>query len=266
MLVAKDNRYIHYDLVAPVRNAPVVCFMHSLMLDGGMWTEQMTPLLQSGLSVLRIDIQGHGGSDPAGTSTTMQGLADDLLHVVDFLDIKTLHLVGLSLGGMIAQAFAITHAERIVSLMLCDTLPVTLTASKGILAERIETVRQNKSVSHLADATMQRFLTEDFKARNPVRWRELHDTIEGTDADGYVACGTATLDFDFTQQLRSFPARTLVICGGDDPLTPPQENRKLAALVPHAKYEEISGARHLSNVENPAAFNRTMLEWLTKGT
>jgi 3-oxoadipate enol-lactonase len=266
MLLNIADRRIHYDLIIPEQNAQVVCFMHSLMLDGGMWAEQATPLVQSGFGVLRVDIRGHGGSDPAGSSADMDDLAGDLVRVVELLEIRTMHLIGLSLGGMIAQAFATNHPARLLSLTLCDTLPATLSASRDMLSQRIESVRQSRSVSQLAEATMQRFLTEEFKADNPGRWRELHETIRGTTSDGYVACGGATLNFDFTERLRSFPVRTLVVCGSADPLTPPDENRRLATMVPRGRYQEIPGARHLSNVEKPATFNRIMIEWLTQQT
>lgn len=262
MLLNVAARRIHYDLVTPARNAPVVCFLHSLMLDGGMWAEQTAPLLQSGFAVLRIDTRGHGGSDPAGTSVSMKELADDVLCVIDSIGIGSVHLVGLSLGGMIAQAFAINYPLRLLSLTLCDTLPATLAASREMLSDRAETVRQARSVAHLADATMQRFLTEDFKAGNAERWHALHQTILGTTSDGYIACAEATLNFDFTEALRSLSTRTLVICGSADPLTPPDENRRLASLVPQGTYQEISGARHLSNIEAPEEFNRIILQWL----
>ncbi len=69
-------------------------------------------------------------------------------------------------------------------------------------------------------------------------------------------------DFDFTADLPSVRIPSLVVCGAADPMTPPAENQRLAALIPGARYEEISDARHFANVEQPDTFNRTLTEWL----
>lgn len=70
------------------------------------------------------------------------------------------------------------------------------------------------------------------------------------------------MNFDFTARLPALRLSTLVVCGADDPGTPPSENRRLAGLVPGGRYEEIAEARHFPNVERPEAFNRIILGWL----
>src|SRR5260221_7083188 len=99
---------IYYDLPGP-ENGPVVCFTHSLASDGGMWAEQLPPLLAAGYRVLRLDMRGHGGSDPVAGPYTMAQLADDVAASLDFLGIAKVQFVGLSIGGMLGQAFAIAH-------------------------------------------------------------------------------------------------------------------------------------------------------------
>src|SRR6478672_507031 len=124
MLLPLKDRSIAYDLVGP-ETGPVVCMTHSLASDGGMWTEQVPPLLAAGFRVLRIDMRGHGGSDPVEGDYTMQALAGDVAAVLDALSIKRVHYVGLSIGGMIGQAFALAHANRLISALWSDTLPAS---------------------------------------------------------------------------------------------------------------------------------------------
>jgi 3-oxoadipate enol-lactonase len=119
-------------------------------------------------------------------------------------------------------------------------------------------------VEHLADPTMGRMLTEAFAAKQPARWRALRSTIVGTSALGYIGCGHATLNFDFTAQLPALAMPVLVVYGADDPLTPPAENRRIADLVPNGRHEQIADARHMPNVEHPDAFNRIMIDWLRR--
>ncbi len=108
MLLSLNNRRVYFDLAGP-QNAPTVCFTHSLNSDGGMWVEQMVPLLAAGYRVLRLDMRGHGGSEPVDGDYTMDALAADVKGALDVLDIKKVHYIGLSIGGMIGQGFALAN-------------------------------------------------------------------------------------------------------------------------------------------------------------
>ena len=261
MLLPLDGRRIYYDLMGP-ENGPVVCFTHSLSSDGGMWAEQMAPLIEAGFRVLRVDMRGHGGSDPVSGGYTMAQLADDVAAALDFLQIGKVQFIGLSIGGMIGQAFAITHPQRLVSAMLCDTSPQTMAGAQAAWAPRIEAVKKANSLSPLADSTMERWFTDAFRPRNGARWSQIHATIAGTTPAGYLGCAAAILDFDFTGKLPTLKVPTLVVCGAKDEGTPPAGNKKIAELIPGARYEEIADARHFPNVEHPDTFNRIMLGWL----
>src|SRR5262245_35609781 len=261
MHVNLPGRRIYYDLNGPDA-APVVCFTHSLASDSGMWAEQLPPLLAQGYRVLRLDMRGHGGSDPVAGDYTMAQLADDVAASLDFLGISRVQYIGLSIGGMIGQAFAIAHGQRLISAMLCDTSPQTMAGAKEAWAPRIGAVKKANSLNPLADPTMERWFTDAYKPRNPGRWKQIHATIAATTPAGYLGCAAAILNFDFVPQLPSLKVPTLVVCGAKDEGTPPAGNKKIAELIPGARYEEIADARHFPNVERAEAFNRIMLAWL----
>jgi 3-oxoadipate enol-lactonase len=259
MLLPLAGRRLYYDLAGP-EAAPTVCITHSLASDGGSWAEQLPPLLAAGFRVLRLDMRGHGGSDPVAGDYTMSALARDVATALDMLQIGRVHYIGLSIGGMIGQAFALEHGERLISALWSDTLPASPPAAAW--ADRLATVRRANSLEPLADPTMERWFTDAFKPRNPRRWRQIRDTIAATTPAGYLGCSAAILDFDFSARLPGLQLPVLVVCGSEDPGTPAADNRRLAALVPGARYEEIAGMRHFPNVEAPEAFNRIMLGWL----
>lgn len=261
MLLPLQGRRIAYDLVGP-EDAPTVCITHSLASDGGSWAEQVPALLLGGFRVLRLDMRGHGGSDPVSGDYTMAALADDVAQALAALAIPQVHYIGLSIGGMIGQAFALAHGERLISAMWCDTLPASPQGADEIWAQRINTVQTANSLAPLADATVERWLTEGFKAKHPGRWQQIRDTVVGTTPAGYLGCCAAILDFDFVPRLPEVRVPVLVVCGADDAGTPASENRKLAGLVQGARYEEMAGCRHFPNVEHPAEFNRIMMGWL----
>jgi len=172
------------------------------------------------------------------------------------------HYVGLSIGGMIGQAFAIEHGTKLISALWSDTLPASPKGAATLWDERMSTVRQASSLEPLADPTMERWFTDAFKPRNPGRWKQIRDTVAATTPAGYLGCSAAIMNFDFTAQLPALRVPTLVVCGADDPGTPASENRHLAGLVPGGRYEEIANARHFPNVEHPEVFNRIIIGWL----
>ena len=261
MLLPFDGRRLYYDLTG-AQDAPVVCFTHSLTSDSGMWAEQLPPLLAAGFRVLRVDMRGHGGSDPVAGDYTMSALAADVARVIDARGLDRVHYIGLSIGGMLGQAFAIEHGAKVKSLMLCDTLPATLPDAKTAWAPRIAAVKTANSLLPLADGTMERWFTDAFKPRNPGRWKQIRDTVAATTPAGFLGCAAAIQNFDFLAKLPTLKAPTLVVCGAEDPGTPPAENKRIASLIPGARYEEIANARHFPNVEHPETFNRTMMSWL----
>jgi 3-oxoadipate enol-lactonase len=261
MLLPLAGRRLYYDLVGP-ETGPVVCITHSLASDSGMWAEQMPPLLQAGFRVLRVDMRGHGGSDPVAGDYTMKALAGDVAAVLDGLSMPRVHYVGLSIGGMIGQAFAIEHSTRLISALWSDTLPASPKAAADQWAQRMNTVRQANSLQPLADPTMERWFTDAYKPRKPERWKQIRDTVAATTPAGYLGCSAAIMNFDYIAQLPALRLPVLVVCGADDPGTPASENRRLAGLVPGGRYEEIANARHFPNVEHPEVFNRIMMGWL----
>jgi 3-oxoadipate enol-lactonase len=260
MLLSLNKQKIYYDLAGP-QNAPVVCFTHSLNSDGGMWTEQLVPLLAAGYRVLRLDMRGHGGSSAVEGDYTMDGLAADVKGSLDVLGIKKVHYIGLSIGGMIGQGFALANPGYLSSLTLCDTQPSTPPGSAGTWDERKAVVRKS-GLAALADATMQRWFTDEFKQVNPTRWREIRDTISGTTPEGSVGCMSAIQNFDYLDRLQTIKVPTLVICGDQDEGTPPDRNKLIASKIPGGRYEGIANARHLPNVERPEQFNRIMMSFL----
>lgn len=262
MLVNIGGRDLRYDLVGD-EAATVVCLAHALSSDSGIWAEQVAPLLAQGWRVLRLDMRGHGGSEAGPEDYAMEGLANDVAAILDFLKIPQVHFVGLSIGGMIGQTFALEHGDRLLSLMLCGTAPAALEGGMAQLwAPRFEAITAAGSVAPLADATMVRWFTEAFQARRPDRWRQVHQTICRTTPAGYRGGGLAIDAFDVLDRLPSIRTPTLVVCGDGDTGTPPAGNRRIAELIPGARYVELQNARHIPMVEYPEQFSRILLEWL----
>jgi 3-oxoadipate enol-lactonase len=264
MLLSLGDRHIHYDLLGPA-GAPVICLAHALSADGGVWAEQVPHLLAAGWRILRLDMRGHGGSSPgAQEAYDMAGLARDVVRVLDELGLGQVHFAGLSIGGMIGQVLGLEHAERFHSLMLCGTAPTTIPGGKAVWDERFAAIAAAGSVEPLADATMDRWLTERFRAADPRRWAQVRATVAATSPGGYIGGGTAILNFDVRDRLPNLRLPTLVVWGDEDPGTPPAGNQLIADLVPRAERHVFAGARHVPMVEYPGRFAAVMLAWLSR--
>ena len=227
-----------------------------------MWAEQVPALVAAGYRVLRVDLRGHGGSGAPPGPYTIDQLADDIVLVLDAISVKQCHFVGLSIGGMIGQSLGIHHGGRVKSLMLCDTQACSPADAATRWGPRIEAVLKANSLEPIADATIARWLTTDYKNAHPARWQQIRDTIAGCTAGGYIGCAQAIANFNYVAQLKTVTTPTLVVCGTDDPAGSPEEVRHIASLFAHGSYDEFKGARHLPNMEQPDTFNGVMLKWL----
>ncbi len=261
MLLQCDGRRLYYDLVGEPRRG-IVCCLHALAADMGMWAEQVPALLDRGLQVLRIDMRGHGGSSATDADCTLFDLAADVVTVLDMLAIERVHLLGLSIGGMIGEALALRHAGRLGSMILCEAPPASLPNADALWAPRIAAAEAANSLEPVADATMERWLTPAFKACRPTRWREIRNTVAATSVAGYRACAAALRAFDFTRDLPAVRTPTLVLYGEDDVASSAEEAGRLAKLIPGARFVLFPGARHLPNVEAPERFNPILVDWV----
>lgn len=263
MLMWKNGRKIYYDILGP-EGAPVIYFAHSLAADSGMWSGQVPAFLAAGYRVLRVDMRGHGGSEPGPGIYTIEQLAHEAIAVVDYLGIETMHFCGLSIGGMIGQGIGILHPKRVKSLILCDTQSQSPADALTRWGGRAVTIQEANSVAPLAEATMGRWLSAGYKAKHPSTWKQIHDTVAATPAQGYIGSSAGIMNFNWTQRLKEISAPTLVLCGSDDPGANPEENRMIAATVQRGEFLAIEGAKHLPNVEDPDLFNKIILDWCNK--
>lgn len=254
---------ISYDLVGPPE-APVVCMTHSLTSDYGMWAEQVPALLAAGFQVLRIDTRGHGGSTATKGDYTIEELSGDVLSVLDALGFRSgVHMIGLSMGGMMGQVIAADHPGRLASLMACCTASKWM-GDTELMLSRIAAVRASGSLESIVEANMERRYGPGYRARRPARWQALRETFLGTSLDGYFGCMHACLTHDVEGRLGQVAIPTLVLAGSEDPTTPPADNRLIAEKIPGARYVEIAGGYHFPNVEYDGEFNRIMIDWLNE--
>lgn len=260
MLARTTFGRLHFDLLGDT-DSPVVCMLHSLTSDSGMWADQVPALLTGGYQVLRLDMRGHGGSDGPTGAYTVEDLAGDVITVLDGLDFAAVHLVGLSIGGMIGQVLAADHPNRLKSLTACATTS-RWAGDTEMMQRRLATVKASGTLEAIVDDAMEQRYSPVVRATRPTHWRALRQAFLGTSMPGYLGCMNAVLNHDVLNRLSNVRAPTLVISGSDDPVTPAATGKIIADAIPCAGYEVIGGGRHLLNVEFADTFNSLLLGWL----
>ena len=259
MKLSANGIEINYEIEG---TGPVVTMSHSLACNLSMWDEQARAL-RGRYRVLRFDTRGHGRtSAPAGAYSLAQ-MADDLHALLGQLGIGETHFVGLSMGGMIGQVFALEHPAMVQSLVLCDTTSRYPATAAPIWEERIRTV-EAKGMEPTVEPTLQRWFTAPFRARRADLMERVGAMIRATPPLGYVGCCHAIPKIDVTDRLEEISVPALVIVGEEDPGTPVEMARDIQAALPQAELAILRSASHLSNLEQPEEFNRILLGFLDK--
>lgn len=230
----------------PADGLPLL-FSNSLGTDLRVW-DKVLPLLPPGLRIIRYDTRGHGLSSCPPAPYHMGALVSDAAALLDALEVKGAVIVGLSVGGIIAQGLAAERPDLLRGMVLCDTAAKIGTAD--MWQDRIDAVHEG-GIEALATATMERWFSADFltdRADELAGWRNM---LTRTPVDGYVGCGAAIAQSDLMESTSRLRLPTLALGGSEDGATPPDLVRETADLIPGSSFHVIQGAGHLPCVEAP---------------
>jgi 3-oxoadipate enol-lactonase len=241
---------------------PWVVMSHSLACHSGMWDEQ-AGLLARRYKVLRFDTRGHGGSDAPAGAYTLDMLADDVRGVLNELGIDRCHWVGLSMGGMIGQVFALKYPGVFLTLTLADTTSRYGADARPVWDARIKVARE-QGMATLVEPTLERWFTEPYRKAHPDTLARVAAMIRETPVDGYIGCCHAIPGINVTERLKDVRVPALVVVGEQDAATPLAAARDIERNLPDARLVVLPAAAHLSNIEQAAAFNEALSSFLAQ--
>ncbi|HET6867116.1 MAG TPA: 3-oxoadipate enol-lactonase [Solirubrobacteraceae bacterium] len=239
--------------------APAIAFTGSLGTDLTMWQTQ-SDRLGNRFRTLRYDVRGHGASPAPDGPYSISDLGSDLVALLDRLGIKRAALCGLSIGGMISMWVAAHHPERVERLVLCCT-----SAKLGppeAWHERAAAVRAG-GIEAIADAVLERWFTPGFASEHPEVIERMRAQLIATPREGYIGCCEAIAAMDLTGDLPRVTAPTLVLAAEEDLATPPEHGRRIAELIPGARFQTVSPAAHIAAVERPDLTTAMILRFLS---
>ena len=238
---------------------PWLTFIHQLGGDLSVW-DQLAGYFRDDFTVLRYDVRGHGATAVPDQPFKVADLSRDLATLLDALGAPHTHLVGMSMGGMIAQQFALDYPSRLDTLTLADTASGTPPEGRTTWDQRAAAAR-NEGMAALVPATMSRWLTPDFQKAHPEAVEPIRDVLLSTSPQGYALACEALRDFDVRNTVSAIRAPTLAVAGRFDTGTPPAATEATAQSIPGGRFELLDAA-HLAPIEQSHRFAALLATFL----
>jgi len=234
---------------------PIV-FLHAFPLNRTMWAPQARPLSLH-FRIITIDLRGHGESDAPIWRYTLEQSASDVSALLGHLEIRRALFVGLSMGGYILFAFYRRYAARVKGLILADTKAQADTEEGKNGRFQLAQIAYKKGPSAIADVMIPKLLSPATIQTNPDLVQQVRAMIEGNQISGIAWDLMAMAERpDSVPLLSQITCPTQIIVGELDQATPPSDSKLMAKQIPHARLAIIPNAAHLSNLEQPEAFNQ----------
>jgi pimeloyl-ACP methyl ester carboxylesterase len=227
-----------------------------------MWDGQLE-LANLGWRVVAPYLRGFDGSPSDPVASSVDDFAGDLIDLLDALHIEHAVVGGLSMGGYIAFAM-FRHAPRYFrAMVLADTRAPGDTAEAVEGRKRMIQLVRDKGPSAAADEMLPRLVGETTRANRPDVVESVRQLILSNSSETIVGALSALMSRpDATPVLSQIHCPTLVIVGEEDALTPPKMSEDIKRGIPQAELAVLAGAGHMSNMEQPAAFNRALAQFL----
>jgi 3-oxoadipate enol-lactonase len=253
---AKANGIDVYYEIHGKEGAPWLTLSHSLACSVRMWDEQIASF-KDRYRILAYDTRGHGQSSAPAGDYTLEQLADDLKGLLEHLKISQTHYCGLSMGGMIGQTFALKYPGILQTLVLADTSSRIPPEAGPVWEERIK-VAQTQGMQALVQPTLERWFTAPYRSAHPETMQRVGKLIADTPVPGYVGCCRAIPKLNLTARLKEIKVPIQIIVGADDQGTPVAMSQAIHDNAPGSRLDILPQAAHLSNIEQPQAFDRAL--------
>lgn len=245
-------------------SGPAVVFLHGIGGNRSNWAEQLVSL-GANYTCVAWDAMGYGDSSDPADGMRFEHFAEELKMLLDDLNVDRAHLVGLSMGGHIAQSFYSLHPERVATLTLAATSAglgvLSKPAQQDFAARRLTPLENGLTPADTSAAVVEVLVGR--KANAAIRER-LRKSFEAVHKGAYMQTVHAILTTDFRPLLPRISVPTLVIVGEDDRVLPPEHSVFLARAIPGASLSLLEETGHLCNIEAPDSFAAILKDFLDR--
>ena len=242
MNLNNQNHYTYKDN----KTVPIV-FIHGVGLDSNMWSPQINYF--KNYSTLTYDLLGHGKTPYKKKGIKMKDYVHQLLSLSEFLNLDKFHLVGFSIGSLIAINFASNFQKKLNSLILIATTYKRSENQRQAIIDRLNLAKLNKPISQLA---LKRWFTDKYIENNPIIYEEFMKILTKNDEDqknfikAYELFAYYKDDIEIIKKIKT---KTLIMTGSIDPGSTPEMSKNLSNDMINSSYIEINNGKHLCSIE-----------------
>jgi len=242
----------------------LVVFMHGIGGNRSNWTEQVE-LCGDHFHAVAWDARGYGGSDDYDGPLDFGDFAADLLRLLDHFGVNKAHLVGLSMGGRIAQDFYARHSDRVASLVLVATFTgfhkFSEAERKKFIDLRKKPLIEGKEPKDIAPIVAKTLVGPNATSE---QYQRLVASMAALHKESYIKTVEATTMYDRDADLDAIAVPTMLVFGEYDSLTTKELGEEMAGRIKGSEYVLVENAGHLVNLEQPDAFNEAVLGFLKR--
>ena len=237
---------------------PIV-FIHGVGLTKEIWEPQIN--FFKDYNTLVYDLLGHGKTPLKKSSVSIEDFSRQLFRLINELNFNKIHLVGFSLGALIARHFASEHSDKLNSLIIHGSIYKRTEEQKRVVRNRFEVSKLKKPASK--QNAIRRWLSENFIKKNPEIYKNIYSILDKNNHKDFLKCYEIFVNYiDDDSMLAKIKANTLITTGEDDVGSTPEMSRNLSKMIPESKFMEIKGGKHLCSIECANDVNITFKKFI----
>jgi len=240
-----DSFGTSYSLNKINKKNPIV-FIHGVGLTKEIWEPQINFLKD--YHTLTYDLLGHGNTPLNKSKVSLEDFSKQLFKLINELNYKKIHLVGFSLGALIAKHFAYEHSDRLSSLIIHGSIYKRTEDQKRVVKNRFEVAKTNRPGSK--HSAIRRWLSEDFIKKNLDVYKKIYSNLEKNNPKDFLKCYEIFANYiDDDSMLKEININTLITTGENDVGSTPEMSRNLSKMIQGSKFVEIKRGKHLCSIE-----------------
>ena len=237
---------------------PIV-FIHGVGLTKEIWEPQINFLKD--YNTLTYDLLGHGKTPLKKSKVSFEDFSIQLVKLINELNFKKIHLVGFSLGALIARHFASENNDKLSSLIILGSIYKRNEEQKRVVNNRFEVAKMNRPASK--QAALRRWLSEDFSKKNPDIYKKIYSILEKNKRADFLKCYEIFVNYvDDDNMLKKINVNTLIATGENDVGSTHEMSRNLSKMIQESKFIEIKKGKHLCSIECADDVNITFKEFI----
>ena len=258
MLSKFDSFGTNYSFNKADEKNPIV-FIHGVGLTKEIWYPQIN--FFKDYNTLTYDLLGHGKTALKKSTVSIEDFSKQLLNLIEELNFNKIHLVGFSLGALIARHFASEYGDKLCSLIIHGSIYERTEDQKRVVKNRFEVAKLNKPASKKTALT--RWLSDTFSKKNPDIYKKIYSILEKNNRKDFLKCYEIFVNYiDDNNMLKKINTNTLITTGENDVGSTPEMSRNLSKMIRGSKFIEIKKGKHLCSIECADNVNITFKEFI----